>query len=170
MGEISDRIRYILEVENISYSQFAEKIGVASSAVSHFVNKRNKPSLDAITGILKAFPRISPDWFLFGEGSPYRLSTQQTSESSFPNGHGQIKKSESSKFARSEAHTIPIGMTKTNDAAYDTETRLQTITTPEKEENNKTEKEIEQSPRVLLLYPDGTFEIFNRTTKEKNHA
>lgn len=68
MGDISDRVKRILEVEGLTYNQFAKKIGVAASAVSHFINRRNKPSLDAIAGILTAFPDISPDWLLLGIG------------------------------------------------------------------------------------------------------
>ena len=72
MNNIAERIKYILEQEGLTYNQFAEKIGVASSAVSHFVNRRNRPSLDAIAGILDAFPNISPDWLVLGTGSPQR--------------------------------------------------------------------------------------------------
>lgn len=72
MNNIAERIKYILEQEGLTYNQFAERIGVASSAVSHFVNRRNKPSLDAIAGILDAFPNISPDWLVLGTGSPQR--------------------------------------------------------------------------------------------------
>lgn len=84
MNDIADRLKYILEVNGLTYSQFAERIGVASSAISHFVNRRNKPSLDAITGILTAFPDISPDWLLMGVGAPNRGENDKPEDSKPP--------------------------------------------------------------------------------------
>ena len=69
MSDVAERIQFILKRENLTYGQFAERIGVAASAISHFVNRRNKPSLDALAGILVAFPNISPDWLLLGVGN-----------------------------------------------------------------------------------------------------
>ena len=69
MSDVAERIQFILKRENLTYGQFAERIGVATSAISHFVNRRNKPSLDALAGILVAFPNISPDWLLLGVGN-----------------------------------------------------------------------------------------------------
>ena len=48
MSDVAERIQFILKRENLTYGQFAERIGVAASAISHFVNRRNKPSLDAL--------------------------------------------------------------------------------------------------------------------------
>lgn len=88
MNDIADRVKHILEVEGLTYSQFAEKIGVAASAVSHFVNRRNKPSLDAITGILTAFPTISPDWLLLGVGA---LTRESGSDAGVPHKAAQLE-------------------------------------------------------------------------------
>jgi transcriptional regulator with XRE-family HTH domain len=72
-----NRIQSILKSKNLSPSVFADAIGVQRSGVSHILSERNKPSLDFVIKILKAFPEIDADWLLFGKGE----MTQTTSES-----------------------------------------------------------------------------------------
>ena len=63
-----DRISLILRTKNISAAQFADKIDVQRSSISHVLSGRNKPSLEFIQKILKSYPEIRPDWLLFGKG------------------------------------------------------------------------------------------------------
>ncbi|MFC2100488.1 helix-turn-helix domain-containing protein [Bacteroidota bacterium] len=63
-----DRISLILKLKNLSSSQFADKIGVQRSSVSHVLSGRNKPSLDFISKILNSYPEISYEWILAGKG------------------------------------------------------------------------------------------------------
>lgn len=66
-----DRINLILQTKNMSASEFANKIGVQRSNVSHVLSGRNRPSLDFIQKILKRFPDINADWLLLEKGSMY---------------------------------------------------------------------------------------------------
>jgi len=61
----------ILKFKKISSSQFADKIDVSNSAISHIINGRNKPSLEIIQNILIKYPDISPRWLILGEGEIY---------------------------------------------------------------------------------------------------
>jgi transcriptional regulator with XRE-family HTH domain len=63
-----DRISLILRSKNISASQFADKIGVQRSSVSHVLSGRNKPSLEFVQKVLLSYPDISTGWLLFGHG------------------------------------------------------------------------------------------------------
>ena len=67
-----ERIRKIIEVENIGLVKFAEEIGVGSSALSHYLGGRNKVSLELVTKILERFRGINPEWLLFGRGEMYK--------------------------------------------------------------------------------------------------
>lgn len=67
-----DRINVILKSKNITSSQLAEKIGIQPSGMSHILNGRNNPSLDFVKKVLVAYPEISPDWMLFGNGEMLR--------------------------------------------------------------------------------------------------
>ena len=46
--EIKDRIKMIMEKENMASGAFAESIGIQQSTLSHILNGRNNPSLDVI--------------------------------------------------------------------------------------------------------------------------
>ena len=65
------RIALILQTQNLTVSQFADRIGVQRSALSHVLGGRNNPSLDFVTKILRTFPEIRSQWLLFGEGKMY---------------------------------------------------------------------------------------------------
>ena len=65
------RIVLILQTQNLTVSQFADRIGVQRSALSHVLGGRNNPSLDFVTKILRTFPEIRSQWLLFGEGKMY---------------------------------------------------------------------------------------------------
>ena len=67
-----DRIHKIMKTKELTASQFAGSIGVQPSSVSHIISGRNKPSLEFIQKILKAYPDLSTDWLLFGSGNMKR--------------------------------------------------------------------------------------------------
>lgn len=63
-----------LKAENITQSQFAEKIGVAKASVSHILAGRNKPGYDFIVGMAKCYPNLNIDWLITGNGKMYKIS------------------------------------------------------------------------------------------------
>jgi transcriptional regulator with XRE-family HTH domain len=65
---MTERILSIIKYFNLSPSDFAEKIGVQRSSISHLISGRNKPSLEFIQKILSRFPEINPEWILSGNG------------------------------------------------------------------------------------------------------
>ena len=69
MEDLQERIALILSTKGLSNAQFAERIGVQPSSISHLMSGRNKPSLDVVTKILRRFPEIQNDWLLFGKGA-----------------------------------------------------------------------------------------------------
>ncbi len=66
--EINKRIEQLKEYLALSNSEFSAKIEVQPSALSHIFSERNRPSIDFVLKIKKAFPVISLDWLLLGEG------------------------------------------------------------------------------------------------------
>ncbi len=66
---MKDRIVAIMNHEGLSYSKFAEMVGIQRSAMSHIISGRNKPSLDVLTKILDCFTYVNTDWLIFGKGS-----------------------------------------------------------------------------------------------------
>lgn len=65
---MKERIIQIMQREGLSNADFAEKIGVSTSSLSHIFNGRNNPSLDVVMRIHKACPYVNIKWLLYGEG------------------------------------------------------------------------------------------------------
>ncbi len=64
--ELIDRIKYLMKLNNLSASAFAEKVGVQPSSISHILSGRNKPSLEFVQKILVNFPKVSANWLISG--------------------------------------------------------------------------------------------------------
>ncbi len=67
-SDMKDRILQFLSAEKISPAEFADKIGVQRSSMSHILNGRNYPSASFIQKMLMAYPLINSRWLMIGEG------------------------------------------------------------------------------------------------------
>ena len=75
---ILNRIKKIIEENNLSNSEFAEKIGIPKSSVTHLLSERNNPSLDIIIKISEAFENISTDYLIFGQENQVKQTIQHS--------------------------------------------------------------------------------------------
>lgn len=66
--EIKDRIKIIMERENMASGAFAESISIQQSTLSHILNGRNNPSLDVIMKVHQKYNHINLEWLLYGKG------------------------------------------------------------------------------------------------------
>lgn len=67
--DIKDRIKMIMERENMTSGAFAESISIQQSTLSHILNGRNNPSLDVIMKVHQRYNYILLEWLLYGKGS-----------------------------------------------------------------------------------------------------
>ena len=143
---MQDRILKFIESENITAAEFADKIGVQRSSVSHVLNGRNKPGFAFIQKILEAFPSLNSRWLLTGSGQMLDKSDQKLIPST---GAANLF----STLNQPEQHNaVP---------------QVKSIEQSEKQEDNpkpstnrvisSDEKEV---VRVLIFYSDHTFEDF----------
>ena len=65
---MKDRIIQIMQKEEMTAAQFAERIGLSPSSLSHILNGRNNPSLDVVMKIHKACNYVNLPWLIYGEG------------------------------------------------------------------------------------------------------
>lgn len=136
--ELTNRILEILEKSGLTPSEFADKIEVQRSAISHITSGRNKPSLDFLLKIKDAYPEIDTDWLLFGREKEEILEDQLETEIS-TDLHPTLFDFESSdKISREN----------------------QSKNSEEKLEVASTLKESKKIIRALLFYDDGSFEDF----------
>ena len=59
---MNNRLKQFIAAENITQSQFADRIKVVRASVSHVLAGRNKPGYDFITAIMSAFPDLNIEW------------------------------------------------------------------------------------------------------------
>ncbi|MEG0038685.1 MAG: helix-turn-helix transcriptional regulator [Bacteroides sp.] len=67
--DIKDRIKTIMERENMTSGAFAESISIQQSTLSHILNGRNNPSLDVIMKVHQKYDYINLEWLLYGKGN-----------------------------------------------------------------------------------------------------
>lgn len=77
---MKDRIIQIMQMEGLTNAEFAEKIGISTSSLSHIFNGRNKPSLEVVMRIHKAYPRININWLLYGEGEMLESENRENAD------------------------------------------------------------------------------------------
>lgn len=69
---MKDRIRLIMEKENLTPAKFADMLNINRAVISHILNGRNNPSLDVVTKILTDMDYINPEWLINGNGNMYK--------------------------------------------------------------------------------------------------
>ena len=69
---MKERIKKIMESENMTPARFADSLQIGRAVISHILNGRNNPSLDVITRILTQMPDIDSQWLLTGSGNMYK--------------------------------------------------------------------------------------------------
>ena len=67
-AEMKDRIAHIIRAQNLTAADFALKLGIQPSSISHLLSGRNNPSLDFVKKLKETFPEYSLDWIIFGQG------------------------------------------------------------------------------------------------------
>lgn len=73
---INERIGLLLKDKDLTANEFASKLSVRSSNISHIITGRNKPSFDFLEKLAAAFPEVNTSWLLKGQGAMYTFGDQ----------------------------------------------------------------------------------------------
>ena len=149
---MKERITKIMQKEEMSSVQFAEKIDISPSSLSHILNGRNKPSLEVVMKIHKACSYVNLSWLLYGEGEMEELKNDSVLENSSISGVMML--GESPLFA-------PNGP---EDSENRKEMELRTPVYAPKEIVREEVKYIEKPARkiteIRIFFDNGTYETF----------
>ena len=165
---MKDRITLFLTSEGISPAEFADKIGVQRSSVSHVLNGRNYPSASFIQKMLGAYKTLNPRWLLLGEGaiSDNKITAvKQPTLFQFPGENETIKKDQeiippvsiSSKevdIPQSESLKVRPETTVNGNTAPEIKSLL---SVSELIDSSLSDKQVE---RIVLFYTDKTFAAY----------
>ncbi len=61
---MDQKLRILMQRENLTASRLAEILEIKPAAVSHILSGRNKPGYELICKIINRFPQINPYWLL----------------------------------------------------------------------------------------------------------
>lgn len=158
---MKDRIKDIMDRENLSPSAFADLLGIGRAVISHILNGRNNPSLEVVTRILETFKDINSDWLLFGRGSMFVDSHNETFpipkvESEYGDLFSTVDKPSSegkqerlNRLGETKELVIPVE----ND-----DNITKTVTSPINIDSLPKSKQI---AKIIIYYDDNSFQIFN---------
>lgn len=146
---MKDRIKLIMEKENLTPAKFADRLQINRAIISHILNGRNNPSLDVVTKILNEMDYINTEWLINGTGNMYKEGFSGAVFSGEPNLFNQIVP---------DAHEAAETVEKT------TETTFKQINNTHQLSENKIVNPVKTSDRkitqIIIYYSDNTFEIF----------
>lgn len=104
-----DRIEYLMNLYELTPSQFSDKTGIQRASVSHILSNRNKPSLEIMLKIYHTFPEVELSWLVAGEGNPPTLSAKSDDiqEAEAINKADEVQQSQNLLFSFMEDAKLP---------------------------------------------------------------
>ncbi|MCF8363427.1 MAG: helix-turn-helix domain-containing protein [Prolixibacteraceae bacterium] len=148
-----ERILKFIEKEGLTAGEFADKIGVQRSSVSHVLNGRNNPGFSFIQKILDTYPEINSRWLLTGAGDIYDPAVVKKEE----NRKQQVEQHDLFSTANSQKGATTTNFTKPPENAPSKADSEHEISS---EPPVSTQKHIKKVVKVLIFYDDHTFEDF----------
>ena len=145
---MKERILQLIQEEGLTNAEFAEKIGISTSSLSHILTERNKPSLEVVMRIHKAYPSINLNWLLYGEGEMKEAGTSGEADSS-PSGNDENPEIAGGNPVRFEFR-------KENASSSPANTLKEFV----KEEVKYIEKPQPKIVEIRIFFDNGTYQVF----------
>lgn len=163
------RIELVMKSQNLTSSQFADKLGVQRSGMSHILSGRNKPSLDFVLKVLAGFPDLNPQWLLQGKGKMYVnmaevVEVRKMENPGAPLPSGGVRLEPEEDYDKEESLTDAL----LNMASAQTEQAEQEEREEEREPRSEPSPTQKTISRIVLFYNDGTFSEFASDNEHGN--
>ena len=143
---MKDRLFTLLDVLQVTPAQFAERLGIERSTLSHIKSERSKPSLDLVTKVLQSYPDISPEWLILGVGSMRKDVSEAVEPDLF------------SQPIAVESPVVMAPLPKEDAVTTSQESVVETkVSGVDVERQVRSERHIE---RILVFYSDKTFDEY----------
>lgn len=137
------RLQQFLTAENITQSQFADRIGVAKASVSHILAGRNKPGFEFVESMARCYPSLNLEWLIVGKGKMYKGMEPQSAE------RPESAADETRKTGLSDSHELELFP----DSKESIDSQQQTASVSPAAQ--KTEPP--RIKKILVFYDNGTF-------------
>ncbi len=148
---MKDRIEHIIRAKNLTATEFAEKLGVQPSGISHVLSGRNNPSLDFVKRLKETFPEYNLDWIIFGTGP--MTSSEVFVAHDIRIDKAETLRDETSRASAPEMDLFTVPVTPVTDEQQPVETHVDTQPQADKPVTLRS---------VILVYSDNSFEMLHQ--------
>ena len=161
---MKDRVRKIMEHFHLTQMQFANELAVAPATISNIYKGKTAPTNNLVQAIHQAYPSVSINWLLFGEGDMLLpLSGDGSATMEIPQDDTPLpafaNESEPSLFDMSEpaiakrpTMTPKVQQTSSETQILEAIAELKTL--------NCFDKKARKIKEIRVFYDDGTYESF----------
>lgn len=147
-----NRIFAFIESQQLTPTEFADKIGVSRASISSIKTGRTQPTLSLVEKIKQHFSDVDVNWLIFGEGeAPSKIESNTEDDLLFD----KLDNVENDTPAPSVANDYQAVYIASSPKTEENELEQSNITPPTINLNKSIKK-------VILLYDDGSFEEFSK--------
>ncbi len=148
------RFKELLDAKELNAKQMAEILEINPSNISHILSGRSLPGAGMLKSIGEAFPDISLDWLITGNGNMYKAIPDISSVKSEKNlftYNPDIRREKLLSEQGKNMEVIPDATDKRNESLRDTEGR----------NAEKSGLYPDIIKKIIVLYEDGSFDIYH---------
>jgi len=138
--ETHERLKLMISRLGITQSEFADKMGIQRSSISHLLSGRNKPGFSFFEKLLETFPEINIEWFVSEKGDMLKTKLKKHDELDFDSSGDSLENQD-------------VGIEENSVA--DIELSGQNNVDKLLKKNDEKKPEIE---KILIIYDNKTFE------------
>ena len=137
---MQERFKQLLDEKKMNAARFA----VNASAISHILSGRSKPGFEILNKIVQVFPEVNMNWLISGKGAMYNNTIN--------NKNTAIPFPEFEKEKEPTLFSLPS---------------VSSITEKKKETTNPPLPASKKIKSIILLFDDGSFQIYEHESHEK---
>lgn len=156
-------IENILEVYNLNAAEFAEKIDVQRSSISHILSGRNNPSLDFLLKVKEKFPELRWEYLMLRKLPMYEIENKVIIDKKTKNTLFSPSLFDDIPYESVPKDEIPTNTSVKNEEIQEKKKATPALPSPKQEpqeQNTIATKKEKQITRVICFYDDGSFESF----------
>lgn len=151
---MKEKLRILIQNENLTASKLAEILEIKPAGVSHILSGRNNPSFELVCKLINRFPKINPYWLLGDAENMYNNTAADSTSTTDAPMEGQ------------ELFSNPSTEEASPKTAFDASNRNATNRTSAPAVPSSISTQIagvangSEIERVIVIYRDNSFESF----------
>lgn len=154
---MKDRVKQVMDYYKLSQLQFANDLAVAPATISNIYKGKTAPTNNLVQSIHQAFPDVSINWLLFGEGD---MLVSQSSEAKNAAPSTSIAMTAEPNLFDTMGTPPPPTTARRGDQS-DSATNLQILELlTELKQHTTAEPCVRKIKEIRVFYDDGTYESF----------